>query len=74
MKVDTLKDQVSNVGLNYDFFTFNETQIKEMVCPKFPINQIRSFKRSDINPFYKHISRIIELKSKTHEADKNQTV
>lgn len=68
MDFEEFKKNVSNVGLNFPFFHFNERDEKGHLIFKFPIKQVRSLNNSMTQPFYKHISRTITLEN--NESDK----
>jgi hypothetical protein len=62
---DKLKDIVTNVSFNFDFF---KKESGKLNLRKFyyKIDQIRSIHRNDASPFYKNITRTINLDNFTN--------
>jgi len=67
MDLDKLKDGITNVSLNYQFFTFNKAKVESYDKYVFPIGKIRSYKSNKAKNLYKPISRIIQLNNFRHE-------
>jgi hypothetical protein len=52
----SILSNVKNTYLNFIFFQFKKISNKKIIL-KIPIRRLRSFNRTEVPPFYKHISR-----------------
>jgi hypothetical protein len=66
--IEKLKNNLTNVALNYPFFEFQSRENTTVILSRFPIKRIRSFNNIKAVPFYKNITRSIPLSILENEA------
>ena len=70
MELEKLTQNIANVSLNYKFFHFgtSEILIKKHL---FPLNDIRSFNKTDARSLYKPLTRSISLNNFQNDESEN---